>query len=104
MNRLGHGYPELYPELGPNFLTSPFDDIPGALQTFGINVTAARGLGSAIHVFQTLPGMLSVIVSAVAGAIGALAAFGIGLSPVVGVLLGAGVFVLTVLLIGIWSQ
>jgi hypothetical protein len=104
MNRLRHGYLELYPELEPNFTTSPYDDVPGALKTIGIDVTAAPGLGSAMHVFQTLPGMLSVIVAAVAGAIGALAALAIGLPSLVVVLLGAAVFVLAVLLMGIWSQ
>jgi hypothetical protein len=104
MNRLRHGYLDLHPELEPNFTTSPYDDVPGALKTIGIDVTAAPGLGSAMHVFQTLPGMLSVIVAAVAGAIGALAALAIGLPSLVVVLLGAAVFVLAVLLMGIWSQ
>jgi hypothetical protein len=104
MNRIRHGYLELHPELEPNFTTSPYDDVPGALKTIGIDVTAAPGLGSAMHVFQTLPGMLSVIVAAVAGAIGALAALAIGLPSLVVVLLGAAVFVLAVLLMGIWSQ
>src|SRR4029077_6540153 len=70
MNRLRHGYLDLHPELAPNFITSPYDDAPGALRTLGIDVAAGRGLGSALHVFQTLPGMLSVIVAAVAGALG----------------------------------
>jgi hypothetical protein len=104
MNRLRHGYLDLHPDLEPNFTTSPYDDVPGALKTIGIDVTAAPGLGSAMHVFQTLPGMLSVIVAAVAGAIGALAALAIGLPSLVVVLLGAAVFVLAVLLMGIWSQ
>ena len=104
MNRLRHGYLELHPELAPNFITSPFDDVSGALQTFGIDVTAAHGLGSALHVFQTLPGMLSVIVAAVAGAIGALVALAFGLAPLVVVLVGAAVFVLGVLVMGIWSR
>ena len=104
MNRLRHGYLELHPELEPNFTTSPYDDVPGALQTFGIDVTAASRLGSAIHVFQTLPGMVSVIVAAVAGAIGALAALAVGLPSLVVVLVGAAVFVLAVLLMGIWSR
>jgi hypothetical protein len=104
MNRLRHGYLDLHPELERNFTTSPYDDVSGALQTFGIDVTAARGLGSAVHVFQTLPGMLSVIVAAVAGAIGALAAVAIDLPPLVVLLVGAAVFVLAVLVMGIWSR
>jgi len=104
MNRLRHGYLELHPELEPNFTTSPYDDVPGALQTFGIDLTAAHELGSMLHVFQTLPGMLSVIVAAVAGAIGALAALAFDVPTLVVVLVGAAVFVLAVLLIGIWSR
>jgi hypothetical protein len=104
MNRLRHAYLELHPELEPNLITSPYDDLPGALRTLGIDVTASRGLGSALHVFQTLPGMLSVIVAAVAGAIGALVATALGLSPLVVVLAAAAAFVLAVLWMGIWGR
>jgi hypothetical protein len=104
MNRLRHGYLELHPELEPNFITSPFDDVPGALRTLGIDVRASRGLGSTLHVFQTLPGMLSVIVAAVAGAIGALAAEAIPIGQVGVVLAAAGAFVLAVVLMGIWGR
>jgi len=40
MNRLRHAYLELHPELEPNFITSPYDDVPGALRTLGIDITA----------------------------------------------------------------
>src|SRR5580704_3969206 len=72
MNRLRHGYLKLRPELEANFITSPYDDLPGALRTLGVDVTRSSGAGSMLHIFQTLPGMLSVIVAAVAGAMGAL--------------------------------
>ncbi len=104
MNRLRHAYLELHPELEPNFITSPYDDAPGALRTLGIDITAGRGVGSPLHVFQTLPGMLSVIVAAIVGAIGALVALAIGL-PSLGVVLGAaGTFVVAVLVMGIWGS
>lgn len=104
MNRLRHGYLQLRPELEPNLITSPYDDVPGALRTLGIDITASRGVGSVLHVFQTLPGMLSVIVAAVAGAMGALVAAAVGL-PSLGVVLGAAVaFVVTVAWMGIWSR
>src|SRR3989442_8002639 len=76
MNRLRHAYLELHPELEPHFITSQHDDLDGALRTLGIDhVTAAGGgLGSAVHLLQTLPGMLTVIPAAVAGAIRALTA------------------------------
>ncbi|SRR6266571_3504782 len=100
MNRLRHAYVELHPELEKYFVTSPYDDLPGALQTLGINIAGGSRLGSIGHGLQTLPGMLSVIVASVAGAIGALAAFGLGI-PVLGVLLvGAAAFLVTAVLIG----
>jgi hypothetical protein len=104
MNRLRHAYLELHPELEPNFLTSPYDDVPGALRTLGVDTTARRGLGSALHVFQTLPGMLSVIVAAVAGAIGALVALAIPVQPLGVVLAAAITFVVAVVLMGIWGR
>ena len=104
MNRLRHAYLEMHPELESVFVTSPYDDVPGALRTFGINVTAGRRLGSALHVFQTLPGMLGVIVAAVAGAIGALVSLAFGAPRLVALLAAAAVFVLAVLLMGAWSR
>jgi hypothetical protein len=105
MNRLRHAYLELHPDLEPNFITSPYDDLPGALQTLGIDeVPTGGGVGSAFHLPQTLPGLLAVIVAAVAAAILALGALtlgipgpGIGLAAVVG-------FVLVEVLMAIWSR
>src|SRR5689334_9100294 len=70
MNRLRHGYFELHPELEPYFITSQFDDLPGALRTLGIAAETAQGLGTFFHGFVTLPGMVGVIVASVGGAIG----------------------------------
>ena len=93
MNRLRHGYLELHPELEPNFITSPYDDLAGALKTLGLDPVSAPTVGTMFHAFVTLPGMLGVIVASVGGAIGALAAQGFG-APVYGVLLaGAAAFV-----------
>jgi hypothetical protein len=104
MNRLRHGYLELHPELEANFITSPYDDAPGALRTLGIDVSVARGVGSALHVFQTLPGMLSVIVAAIVAAIGALVAVAAGLTSLGVVLAAAGTFVVAVLLMWLWGS
>jgi len=102
MNRLRHAYLQLHPELEPQFVTSPNDDLRGALQTLGIDdVTAGRGLGSVFHLLQTLPGMLTVIVAAVAGAIGALAARAVAIPPLGVVLAAAAAFVLVLILMGI---
>ena len=66
MNRLRNAYLEMYPELEPHFMTSGYDDMPGVLQTLGIDVSGADRLGTAFHGLQTLPGMLTVIVAVVA--------------------------------------
>jgi hypothetical protein len=104
MNRLRHAYLELHPELEPNFITSPYDDLSGALQTLGIDPTGGQRLGSVFHGLQTLPGMLSVIVAAVAGSIGALAAVGFGVSPFGVGLSGAAAFVVAMVLMGNWGR
>jgi hypothetical protein len=105
MNRLRHAYLELHPELEPYFITSPSDDLRGALQTLGIDdVTARRRPGSMVHLLQTLPGMLTVIVAAVAGAIGALVALAIALPPLGMVVAAAAAFVLVLVLMEIWGR
>lgn len=99
MNRLRHGYLERHPELEQNFTTSQYDDMLGGLRTMGIDVATGQGVGNVFHGFVTLPGMLGVVVAAVGGAIGALAASGFG-APVYGVIIvGAVVFAAVDLLI-----
>lgn len=104
MNRLRHAYVELHPELEQYFVTSPYDDLPGALQTLGIDITAGRRLGSIFHAPQSLPVMLTVIVAAVAGAIGALGALALAIPPLAIGLAAAAVFVLALVLMGIWNR
>lgn len=104
MNRLRHAYVDLHPELEQYFITSAYDDLPGALQTLGIDVTAGRRLGSIFHVPQTLPGMLTVIVAAVAAAIGALTGLAIGIPPLAIGLAAATLFVVALVVMGIWNR
>jgi len=104
MNRLRHAYVDFQPELEQYFITSPYDDLAGALQTLGIDVTASRQLGSIFHLPQTLPGMLTVIVAALAGAIGALGALAIAIPPLAIALVAAAVFVLALVVMGIWNR
>jgi hypothetical protein len=101
MNRLRHAYLELEPELEPYFVASSYDDLTGALQTLGVELTAGRRMGSPLHILQTLPGLLTVIVAAIGGAIGGLAAVAIG-SPPVGVVLSAALgFVIVTVFMGL---
>jgi hypothetical protein len=105
MNRLRNAYLQLHPELEPHFIASPYDDLAGALRTLGIDdVTTGGGLGSVFHLLQTLPGMLTVIVAAVAGAIAALTTRAAGLPAPAVVLLAALAFVLVVGLLGIGGR
>lgn len=105
MNRIRRAYFDLLPELEPHFVTSPHDDLRGALVTLGIDSATAGGqVGSLFHLLQTLPGMLTVIVAAVGGAVGALIALALGVSPVGIVLSGAAAFVVVLALMGIWSN
>jgi hypothetical protein len=102
MNRIRHAYIELHPELEAHFIASPYDDLPGALQTLGIDDISAVGrLGSALHLLQTLPGMLTVIVAAVAGAIGALGAVALGMPRVGMALVAAAAFVVVLVAMGV---
>ena len=100
MNRIRNAYLQLHPELDPHFVTSPYDDLPGALQSLGIDIEGAGRLGSIGHGMVTLPGMLMMIVAAVGGAIGALAAIGIGLPPLGVLLVGAAAFLVVAVLLG----
>ncbi len=92
MNRLRHAYLEMHPELEPNFITSPYDDLPGAMRTLGLDAVSASSLGTVFHGLVTLPGMLSVIVASVGAAIAGLAAIGFGAPAYVVLLAGALAF------------
>jgi hypothetical protein len=102
MNRLRHGYLQLHPDLEPNFTTSQYDDLRGGLLTLGIDDPGAgRSVGSVLHLPQTLPGMLTVIVGAVGGAITALVALAFGI-PSAGVAVAAAAgFVLVLVLMAV---
>jgi len=104
MNRLRHGYLELHPELEPYFTAGQYDDLPGALQTIGYQLATGRRVGSVLHAIQVLPGMLSVIVAAVVGAIGALAALAIGAPPLGVVLAAAAAFVIAMVWLIVWGR
>src|SRR2546429_8124747 len=105
MNRLRHGYVDLHPELEQYFITSPHDDLFGALQTLGIDdVSAPKRLGSWIDIPQTLPAILTVIVAAVGGAIGALIAPATGDPALIIGLVAAAGFVLILVVIGAWNR
>src|SRR5690348_3586697 len=104
MNRLRHAYLELHPELESNFTASPHDDLAGVLQTLGVEPLGASRIGSLFHNLITLPGMLGVIVAAVGGAVGALAAAGFGAPAVVDLLVGMVFFLAAVAVVAVWGR
>jgi hypothetical protein len=104
MNRIRNAYLDLHPELEAHFSTSRHDDLAGVLQTLGIERSGMDRIGSVFHGLQTLPGMLSVIVAAVAGAIGGLIGIGFGAPVVVVLLTGILGFVLAFLLAAVWGR
>lgn len=96
MNRLRHGYLELHPELERFFTTAWSDDARGISLTMGMDgLPYPSRLRNITHGFQTLPGMLGVIVAVVAGALGALVAGSLGASQTGGVASGVIAFLVT---------
>ena len=105
MNRIRNAYLRLHPELEPNFFSSPNDDVIGVMRSMGIEPTGpASQIGSLVHGLSTLPGMMSVIVAAVAGAIAGLVAAGFGAAPLAVVLLGVAGFVIALVALVLWQR
>jgi len=106
MNRLRHAYIEMHPDLAVYFVASPYDDAAGALQTLGIerSTMASAGAGSILHLVQTLPGMVAIVVACVAAAIGALGGLALHGSLFVVMLAATTGFVLVIALMGIWAR
>jgi hypothetical protein len=104
MNRIRHAYLDLHPELEPHFTTGAHDDMPGVLQTLGVDAFGASRIGSIFHNLVTLPGMLGLIVASVGGAIGGLVALGFGAPPVVVLLVGLIFFVAAEVLVAMWGR
>jgi hypothetical protein len=106
MNRLRNAYLTRHPELEPYFLTGAYDDLYGVLRTMGFErpPVARSQMGGVVHGLQTLPGMLSVIVAAVAGAIAGLVAAGFGAGPLIVFLLGVAGFLLALILLVVWQR
>ena len=104
MNRLRRAYLDMYPELEPYFITGSSDDLPGALQTIGYRLAPVRKAGSVLHALQVLPGMLSVIVAAVVGAIGALVALAFGTTSLVVLLAAGAAFLIAMVWLTMWGR
>ncbi len=89
MNRIRHAYLELAPELEPYFVTSPYDDRAGVLQS----AMAIRRPPGRVQAFIAAPGAVAVVNSVVAGATAGIAGVGLDLG-LAGCLAVGGVFFL----------
>lgn len=91
MNRIRHAYLDLAPELEPYFVTSRYDDHLGILQSS----VAMRDWPPKTQAFVTVPGVVAVIDSAVAGAVGGIAAIGLDVGLAGALVLGGGLFLVS---------
>jgi amino acid transporter len=95
MNRLRHAYLEMYPELEPYFVTQSHDDFRGVMLSMALLLpNESSRLALAAAGFQTLPAMVSIILTVVAGLLGAMVAALLGASTVIAVLVATVVFLL----------
>lgn len=69
MNRIRHAYHEMVPGLEPYFSVSHYDDVASVLGVYG-GETNGGPLADILHGLTTTPGMVSVLCSAIAGALG----------------------------------
>jgi hypothetical protein len=106
MNRIRHAYLEMHPDLAAYFVASPYDDAAGALITLGIerSTMASAGAGSILHLVQTLPGMVAIVVACVAAAIGALGGLALHGSLLAVTLAATIGFVLVIALMWFWAR
>ncbi len=103
MNRIRHGYLDLHPEAEPYFVTAPHDDFRGISLTLGFESTPTKGLGQIAHGVQTLPGMVSVLVAVVAGALLAMIAHAFSAPTALVVVAAIAGFIATEGLFGAWG-
>src|SRR5262245_18999391 len=100
MNRIRNAYLELAPELEPYFVTSRYDDEAGVLVT---SLGAHRAMPK-LQPFIAVPGVIAVIDSVVAGAAAGIAGLGVDVGVAPALAIGAGFFVLSMLLFALWAR
>jgi hypothetical protein len=100
MNRIRHAYLELAPELEPYFVTSPYDDRAGILQT----AMAIRRSPGRTQAFIAAPGVVAVVDSVVAGATAGIAGVGLDLGLAGCLAVGGGFFLLSIASFVAWAR
>ena len=100
MNRIRHAYLELAPELEPYFVTSPYDDNAGLLQS----LIARTDSSPATQPFLAIPGVIAIVDSVVAGATVGVAGLGLGLGTAGCLVLGGIGLVASVVAFAAWAR
>jgi hypothetical protein len=100
MNRIRNAYLDLAPELEPYFVTSKYDDDIGILRS----AMAMREPPGPAQAFASIPGVVAVIASVVAGATGGIAAVGLDLGTAGALIVGGVLFVASLAGFGAYAQ
>ena len=100
MNRIRNAYLQMEPELRPYFVASAYDDEAGVLLTS----LAVRAPLPRLQPFVSVPGVVAVIDSVVAGAAAAIAAFALDLGIAGSVAVGIFFFLLSVAFFATWVK
>lgn len=100
MNRIRNAYLQVAPDLEPYFVTSRYDDEAGVLVS---SLAAPRPLPR-LQLFISIPGLVAVIDSVVAGAAAGIAGLGLDLGIAGILLLGACFFLLSITFFATWVR
>ncbi len=90
MSRLRHAYHDMVPGLERYFVSSHYDDVVSVLSFYG--PLSSDPVSNIAHGLTTTPGMIGVICSAVAGALGAVVAVLLTHDPATAALSGIAAF------------
>jgi hypothetical protein len=99
MNRIRHAYLDLAPELEPYFVTSRYDDDLGVIQSS----IARHGWPPRTQAFVAVPGVVAVVDSVVAGAVGGIAAIGLDVGTGAALAVGAALFAVSLASFVAWG-
>jgi hypothetical protein len=100
MNRIRYAYLQIAPELEPYFVTSRYDDEAGVIHS---SLAAKDGLPR-LQSFVSIPGIVAVIDSVVAGAAAGIAGLGLDLGVVAALALGAVFFLISMVFFASWAR
>jgi hypothetical protein len=100
MNRIRHAYLQAAPELERYFVASRYDDEAGVL----LSALAMRGPLPRLQTFVSIPGVVAVIDSVVAGVAAGIAAYALDLGVAGSVALGVVFFLVSAAFFATWAR